>query len=202
MLSSFHQKKIQPWSGKPQYFTYILKASEQIINTHAFYETVMKEVLELLVNYFICYAKSVTFPELALPAIIQLKLFLQSCAPSAFPSRIKQFVDVLDEQTKVILSHRNLANFNPSDEHKVASFMSNIKQKTPLEIYYQKFEKEKEEQKKLIEQQEQQEREQQPPEELKPSESLPEEIQDEEEDDFDQDDELKQFKLEDFTNDR
>jgi nucleolar complex protein 2 len=151
MLSySFFHKNIKPWSGKPEVFQFSLTASDKIIQTYAFYDAIMREALELLVTYFMTYYKSVSFPELALPAIVQLKQFLQTCQPSPFPAKIKQFVEALENQSKVILSHRNLANFNPADEHKVAAFMSKLKQKTPLEVFSHKILQELQEQKKLI----------------------------------------------------
>jgi len=198
----FFHKNIKPWSGKPQYFTYTLKAPEKILQTYAFYEAVMREVLELIVTYFDCYKKSVTFPELALPALVQLKQFLQTCQPSPFPSKIKQYVEILDEHSKVILSHRNLANFNPSDEHKVSSFMANVKQKTPLEIYYNKFKLELEQQKKLMSESETDqpaEEEEQPKSKSKKDKFVPEPEPEDEEDDYGQDEELKNFDMDEFT---
>jgi len=198
---SFFHKNIKPWSGKPEYFTFSLKAHDKMIQTYAFYDSIMREVLELLVKYFITYSKSVSFLELALPAIVQLKQFLQTCQPSSYPAKIKQFVEVLENQSKVILSHRNLANFNPADEHKVLSFMSKLKQKTPLEIYYNRFLLDLEEQKKLqlLEQSEEPEEQEEPENDFNHQKNnFPEEEWDRVEDD----DQLKEFNLKEFTEEK
>jgi len=194
----FH-KNIKPWSGKPEVFQFSLTASDKIIQTYAFYDAIMREVLELLVTYFMTYYKSVSFPELALPAIVQLKQFLQTCQPSPFPAKIKQFVEVLENQSKVILSHRNLANFNPADEHKVAAFMSKLKQKTPLEIFSHKILQELEEQKKLILLQNEEDQKKEEEEETKANESFPEEPEEDWEMEEEKDAQVKEFNLKEFT---
>jgi len=144
-------KKPKPYSGKPVHFTYLLKVGPQYSGTKMFLDLVLKELHEHLVIYLSCFARSIAFPELVLPVILQIKRFLENCRPSPYAAKLKRLIDTFQNNSKLITAERNLANFSPKDTLQVSNFMKNKKQPTPLESYRDQFQKQLEEERKLEE---------------------------------------------------
>jgi len=69
----FNKSKIKPYSGKPIQMNIILKAPENIINTKSYQGSVLTEAHDKLLEYLTNYSNSISFPELVLPIVLNLK---------------------------------------------------------------------------------------------------------------------------------
>uniref|UniRef100_A0A6B2KZ78 Nucleolar complex protein 2 homolog n=1 Tax=Arcella intermedia TaxID=1963864 RepID=A0A6B2KZ78_9EUKA len=134
-------KKTKPWSGKVLDITHLLKVNDKYLATQAYADTLLKEVHEHLVTFFAAYARSISFPELIVPIVVQIKQFLKDYKPTPYATKLKNLIDVLQNNAKLILSHRNLTFYSPAEMEKVATFMADFKNRTPLETYYDNLQK-------------------------------------------------------------
>jgi len=61
---------------KPIQFDSVLKISKQALGTRVFQDGVISQFHELLLQHYASNAYSVSFPELVVPAIVQLKVII------------------------------------------------------------------------------------------------------------------------------
>jgi len=136
-VPQFFFKPPKPYTGKPTSFNNILVVHDKILGTKVFHETLLYDIHELLSDYFGCYARSISYPELVLPAVVAIKHFFKNARSSTASSKLKALLDVLQHQSKLVLAERNLINTGLRDLQRLKSFMSNTTSLTPLEHYVQ-----------------------------------------------------------------
>ncbi|KAJ4146419.1 Nucleolar Complex 2 protein [Fusarium falciforme] len=144
VLTSAEMKKApKPSSIKPFDFATAYKAPKSYLRTRVYQDGVGEQVVELLGEYFLLWATSIAFPELALPVTIQLKRWLkQTRSRSQGNKNAKLFgqlvllVQKLEANAKFIEERRAKVEFAPKDRTQVEAFLRDFDlAKTPLGAY-------------------------------------------------------------------
>ncbi|XP_067658536.1 nucleolar complex protein 2 homolog [Haliotis asinina] len=113
-LTDFN-KKHKSVSFKPFNFACILKFSKKQQEEKVFKDGLVDQLYELLLEHFNIHASSIGFPELVLPAMLQLKDFLKKCKIANYCKQIRQIVDRVEENVKYITQRRKAVTFAISD---------------------------------------------------------------------------------------
>ncbi|RSM21008.1 hypothetical protein CDV31_000055 [Fusarium ambrosium] len=160
VLTSAEMKKApKPSSIKPFDFATAYKAPKSYLRTRVYQDGVGEQVVELLGEYFLLWATSIAFPELALPVTIQLKRWLkQTRSRSQGNKNAKLFgqlvllVQKLEANAKFIEERRAKVEFAPKDRTQVEAFLRDFDlAKTPLGAYVVGQRKARAERAKLLE---------------------------------------------------
>ncbi|RUS76682.1 hypothetical protein EGW08_015572 [Elysia chlorotica] len=146
LLEVFEQtdfnKRHKTVSLKPFNFAVILKFSKAQLHEKAFKDGLIDQLYEYLLESFNNQAHSIGFPELIIPSVIQLKDFLKKCKIANYCKQIKQIVDKIMEQSKVIVDMRKRSNISLNDFASVARWESQLEEKgTPLRKFYTSWRK-------------------------------------------------------------
>ncbi|KAL4221400.1 Nucleolar complex protein 2 [Mactra antiquata] len=146
LLEVFEQtdfnRKHKSMSLKPFSFATILKLSKTQLQDKAFKDGVLDQLCELLIEQFHAYSNSISFPELVLPALLQLKEFLKKCKVGNFTKQIKQIVEKIDENSKHITKKRRTVNINLSDTQAITRWEKDCEAAgTPLDKFYNTWRK-------------------------------------------------------------
>ncbi|KAM0345521.1 hypothetical protein ACHAPU_006448 [Fusarium lateritium] len=144
VLTSAEMKKApKPASLKPFEFATAYKAPKSYLRTRVFQDGVGEQLAELLGEYFLLWATSVAFPELALPVIIQLKRWLKQARNKSTGNKNAKLVGQLvllvqkmEANAKFIEEKRSKVEFAPKDRAQVDAFLRDFDiAKTPLGAY-------------------------------------------------------------------
>ncbi|RYO85953.1 hypothetical protein DL762_004970 [Monosporascus cannonballus] len=120
------------------------KAPKSYLRTRIYQDGVGEQVVELFGEYFVLWAKSIAFPEFALPVIIMLKRWLKQASKkggtgnnnSKLRSALAVLVQKLEANAKFIEDRRAKVDFAPKDRSQVDAFLSDFEwEKTPLGAY-------------------------------------------------------------------
>ncbi|KAH3829212.1 hypothetical protein DPMN_131205 [Dreissena polymorpha] len=109
-------KRHKNLSMKPFHFACILKLSKAQIQEKEFKDGLIDQLYELLLEHFNAHAHSIGFPELVLPAMLQLKDFLKKCKVGNFTKQVRQIVDKVEENSKYIVARRRTVNISLADD--------------------------------------------------------------------------------------
>jgi nucleolar complex protein 2 len=128
---------------KPFDFAVAYKAPKSYLRTRVYQDGVGEQVIELLSEYFLLWAKSIAFPELALPLVIQLKRWLKQTRSKShgnknakLGSALVVLVQKLETNAKFIEEKRAKVDFAPKDRTQVEAFLKDFDvAKTPLGAY-------------------------------------------------------------------
>ncbi len=86
-------KKGKPTMQKQTELVSQLKIANKMLGTKVYQDMVLKECVDLVEDYLSIYAYSISFPELAIPATINLKRFLKQCKIPFFRKRIASILE-------------------------------------------------------------------------------------------------------------
>lgn len=126
---------------KPLDFATAIRAPKSYLRTRVYQDGVGEQVAELLSEFFVLWAKSIAFPELALPVIVLLKRWSKDTGMHGKNSnkngkvngQMSLVVQKLDANTKWIEERRGKVDFAPNDRAGVEGFLKEVEwQKTPL----------------------------------------------------------------------
>ncbi|PFH62647.1 hypothetical protein XA68_12721 [Ophiocordyceps unilateralis] len=124
-------------------FAVSYKTSKTYLRTRVYQDGVGEQVVELLGEHMLLWAKSVAFPELALPVVIQLKRWLKQTRNrdsgnknAKVGGQLALLVQKLEANSTFIEERRAKVDFAPRDRGQVAAFLADLDVgRTPLGAY-------------------------------------------------------------------
>ncbi|XP_013408065.1 nucleolar complex protein 2 homolog [Lingula anatina] len=135
-------KKHSKASFRPLNFACILKVSKAQLQEKTFKDGLIDQVYELLLETFNIHAHTIGFPELVLPAVMQLKESLKKCKVANYCRQLKQVLEKVNETSKVIGQRRKEATFDLKDPKSVDAWDRKSKEEgTPLGKFYTQWRK-------------------------------------------------------------
>ncbi|KAG0326164.1 Nucleolar Complex 2 protein [Dissophora globulifera] len=122
---------------KPLEWDLGFKCSKDYKGSRVYQDGTGEQVYELMTEYYALFSTSISFPELAIPAIVQLKRFIKKSSLVKLTKQFAGLVDKLEQNSKFVEAERNKVDFAPSDAAGVSGFLrDHDKEKTPLGSYW------------------------------------------------------------------
>lgn len=143
ILNTFDfNKKHSKVSMKPLDFSCILRLSKAQQQENGFKDAIIENIYNLILEHLANESHSVAFPDLALPAIIQLRDFLKKCKVANYSRKLRQVLEKLEENSKFVETERKNATFKLSDAKAVEDWETALKVKgTPLGTFFNSWQK-------------------------------------------------------------
>lgn len=161
VLTSAEMKKPpKPSTLKGLDFATSIRAPKAYLRTRVYQDGVGEQVIELLGEFLVQWAKSIAFPELALPVIVMLKRWLKEVSNRSLGNKngkvnsaVVLLVQKLEANSRWIEDHRAKVDFAPNDRAGVESFLADVDWiKSPLGAFVVGQRKQREEKERLVEQ--------------------------------------------------
>uniref|UniRef100_A0A1B6DZR8 Uncharacterized protein n=1 Tax=Clastoptera arizonana TaxID=38151 RepID=A0A1B6DZR8_9HEMI len=135
-------KRHKKVSMKPMDFTCIFRVSKVGLLENGFKDATVEHVFQLLLEFLAKESYRIRFPDIMVPATIQLRSFLKSCRVSKYSQKIKHLVTKIEESSKFIETERRKVVVDLSDKKSVDALEENIRNRgTPLLTFYNNWKK-------------------------------------------------------------
>ncbi|XP_050311037.1 nucleolar complex protein 2 homolog [Anthonomus grandis grandis] len=143
VLTSFDfNKKHQKVSMKPLRFTCLLRLSKSQLQENGFKDTLIDTIYSQLLEYLAHMSHTISFPDLSLVCIIQIKRFLKKCKLSNHTRKLKQALEKIEQNALYIETERSKLTLNLTDFKQIEGWESQVKVKgTPLMTFYETWSK-------------------------------------------------------------
>lgn len=143
-------------SLKPLDFAYYLKAPNAYLKSRFYASLVLQEVSFLLVDYLKHFSAKISFPEMTLPVIHQLKRLIKTTSGplgKEMSVSLKPIVERLVESNKIIEQKRGKLEFTPQDREEIDRFEAETMKgvQLPIQSYAKLLLKNREQRKALLE---------------------------------------------------
>ncbi|KAL2017661.1 hypothetical protein VTK56DRAFT_1875 [Thermocarpiscus australiensis] len=150
VLNSAEMKKPPKSSTlKPLDFATAYKAPKSYLRTRVYQDGVGEQVVELLAEFFVLWARSIAFPEFALPVVVALKRWLKEARGrkkkqgqgsggggnknAKLASSVALLVQKLEANARFVEERRAKVEFAPRDRAQVDAFLKDLEwERTPL----------------------------------------------------------------------
>ncbi|KAF8935013.1 Nucleolar Complex 2 protein [Dissophora ornata] len=122
---------------KPLEWDLGFKCNKDYKGSRVYQDGTGEQVYELMTEYYSLFSTSISFPELAIPAIVQLKRFIKKSGLLKLTKQFAGLVEKLEQNSRFVEQERNQADFSPSDAAGVSGFLRDQdKEKTPMGAYW------------------------------------------------------------------
>lgn len=136
--NTFNQRHTKV-SMKPLAFSCILRLNKNQLLENGFRDEVIESIVGCGLDYMAHESFTLSFPDLAVPAIIQLKHFLKE-TKSLNPNhrtKLKMLLDKIDESAKFMVTERGKFTFDLHDASSIGAWETQVRNKgTPLLTHY------------------------------------------------------------------
>ncbi|ERL85936.1 hypothetical protein D910_03351 [Dendroctonus ponderosae] len=143
VLTSFDfNKKHQKVSMKPMHFTCLLRLSKSQLQENGFKDTVIDTIYSQLLEYLSIMSHTISFPDLSLICVLQIKEFIKKCKVTNYTKKLKQALDKIEQSARFIETERSKVTLNLMDLKQIEGWEAQIKVKgTPLTTFYETWSK-------------------------------------------------------------
>ena len=125
---------------KPLDFSCVLRLSKSQLVENSFKDATMENVYAGLLESLASLSHKISFPEIAVPALAQIKTFLKKCKIAKYSKKLKVVLDQIQENSKFVQDKRSKVTFGVKDLDQIATFEAHLKvEGTPLLKYYETF---------------------------------------------------------------
>lgn len=132
-----HNKKL---SMKPMDWSCVLKLSKSQLNETSYEDTVIEQVYYGLLNVLASNGHKISFPEMVVPALNQIKAFLKQSRVASHSKKMKTVVEKANENANFVANKRKSVGFTVKDLEKIRDWEGDLKiQGTPLTKWYVTF---------------------------------------------------------------
>lgn len=136
--NTFNQRHTKV-SMKPLSFACILRLNKNQLAENGFRDEVIEQIVGCTLDYMAHESFSLSFPELVVPSLVQLKNYCKKDGKvrSNHRSKLKLLVDKLDENSRFMVAEREKFTFDLHDASAINGWEMQIRNKgTPLLTYY------------------------------------------------------------------
>uniref|UniRef100_A0A1B6LVX7 Uncharacterized protein n=1 Tax=Graphocephala atropunctata TaxID=36148 RepID=A0A1B6LVX7_9HEMI len=135
-------KKYQKASMKPMDFTCVLRVSKAGMGENGFRDAVVEQVYQLLIEYCAAESHRISFPDIIVPSVAQLKSFVKECRTSKYSQKIRQALAKMEESGRFVEAARRKVTLNLGDEKTVAAWETGLRTRgTPLATFHLSWQK-------------------------------------------------------------
>jgi len=125
-------KKTAKVSMKPMDFSCIVKASKSQLTENGFKDAIINEIYGGILECLHHNSNKIAFPELIVPALVQLRSFLKKSRIANYTKKIKQLLDKTNENVQFVLAkRRKVSDFGVRDLQKIRVWESVVRQQGP-----------------------------------------------------------------------
>jgi len=135
-------KKTKKVSMKPMNFSCILRLSKSQMTENVYKDAVVEQVYAGILENVASNANLIAFPEVAVPLVSQLRTFVKTCQVSNYTKKVKQLLDKINENSKVVLERRRkIRDFGVQDLDRIAAWQIELKSSgvLPLVKYFESW---------------------------------------------------------------
>ncbi|CCJ30082.1 unnamed protein product [Pneumocystis jirovecii] len=144
------KNKPAPSTAKPIDFELCIRAPKSYLKGKIYQDGLIEQVIELLLEIYSLQCKSISFPELSMPMIIQIKRYIKKSKNSKLNKLLVIFIEKLKENSEFIESRRKSIEFSPNKIGQMEAFLEDYSwDMTPLGKYVNSQRKIKKERKKI-----------------------------------------------------
>ncbi|XP_046667721.1 nucleolar complex protein 2 homolog [Homalodisca vitripennis] len=135
-------KKHQKVSMKPMDFTCILRMSKAGLGENGFRDAIVEQVYQLLIEYCAAESHRISFPDIIVPSVVQLRSFVKDCRTSKYSQKIRQALAKIEESGRHVEAERRKVALHLGDVKAVAAWETGLRTRgTPLANFHQSWQK-------------------------------------------------------------
>ena len=110
------------------------------MNENGFKDATIEHIYSGLLEVLNHHANLISFPELVVPALAQIRGYLKKSKIANYSKKLKTVKDKMEENAKFVQEKRSKVDFGVKDLDKISAFEAQIKaQGTPMSKFYETF---------------------------------------------------------------